>query len=54
MSITNIGKHGMFAAPDCPYSATSIEAVKEMQYLEGEDCDGLAEVLMDALRNKHQ
>ena len=43
----------MFKAADCPYSATAIEAVKEMQDFYSKSCDGKAEVVWDALRNTH-
>jgi hypothetical protein len=53
MSITGIAKVGLFEAYDCPYSATAILAVKEMQDFGGKSCDGKAKVVVDALKNKH-
>ncbi len=31
MSITNIKKDGIFEKDDCPYNATAIQTVKNMQ-----------------------
>ena len=53
MSITDISKHGMFKAADCPYSATAIEAVKEMQDFNNKSFSEKAIVVYDALCNKH-
>ena len=53
MSVTNIYKDGMFDKTDCPYSATAIEAVKEMQDFNNKSFSEKAEVVWSALLNKN-
>ncbi len=53
MSIASIEKRGLFEVADCPYSATAIEAVKEMQDFEGKSFKDKAKVVIDALIKKH-
>jgi hypothetical protein len=53
MSNTDIYKYGLFEAADCAYSATAIEAVKEMQDFNNKSFKDKAEVVLDALINKH-
>ena len=45
MSVTNIVKDGLFKATDCPYSATAIEAAKQMKDFEGKSFYEKAEVV---------
>ena len=53
MSITNIYKDGLFDKTDCPYSATAIEAVKEMQDFNNKSFSYKAEVVYDALKKSY-
>ena len=53
MSIKNIQKDGLFKNSYCPYSATAIEAVEEMQDFEGKCFFVKAKVVRDALEKKH-
>ncbi len=53
MSVTNICRDGLFSAFDCPYNATAIEAVKEMQDFNNKSFSDKAEVVIDALIKKH-
>jgi hypothetical protein len=53
MSITNIKKDGLFKAAECPYSATAMEAVKEMQDFAGKSFNEKAKVVSNALTKKH-
>ena len=53
MCITDISKHGLFKAADCAYSATAIEAVKEMQDFNNKSFWEKARVVNDALGDKH-
>ncbi len=43
----------MFDKTDCPYSATAIEAVKEMQDFNNKSFSEKAEVVFDALDDEH-
>ena len=43
----------MFKAADCPYSATAIEAVKEMQDFNNKSFSDKAKIVIDALEKKH-
>ncbi len=53
MSITILVKDGLFEAADCPYSATAMEAVKEMQDFNNKSLSEKAKVVIDALIKKH-
>jgi hypothetical protein len=53
MSVTNIFKKGMFDKTDCPYRATAIETVEEMQDFQGKNKNAKAEVVCSALIKKH-
>jgi peroxiredoxin len=43
----------LFDKTDCAYSATAIEAVKEMQDFNNKSFSDKAGVVIDALKNKH-
>ncbi len=53
MSITIFVKDGLFEVADCPYSATAMEAVKEMQDFNNKSFSDKAKVVWCALHKKH-
>ena len=53
MSLTDLVQKGLFDKTDCPFSASAIKAVKEMQNFKGRTLSDKAGVVYNALDNKH-